>query len=288
MRDQAEGLRRKINKIHSPFNHAKTIAIVSGKGGVGKSNLSINFAIGLSKKGIKVLLVDMDIGMGNVHILLGRNTEHTLADYFEKNQTITDIILEGPEGLSYISGGSGLSSLMEWDEERLLYFIDGLEILHEKYDYILFDMGAGATSYGLELLMSVDDVLVVTTAEPTSITDAYSMMKYIHNKDKEKPFYIVCNRVHQPKEGKETTRRLQDAMSKFLNKETILLGNIPEDPLIQRSVREQIPFSILYPNAPATKALATLIDRFTSDELNHSTERKGSLMIRLKSFFFER
>jgi flagellar biosynthesis protein FlhG len=287
MRDQAEGLRQKIKQSHSQENHAKTIAIVSGKGGVGKSNISINFAIGLSKRGIKVLLVDMDIGMGNVHILLGRNTEHTLADFFEKNRTITDIILEGPDGLSYISGGSGLSSLMEWDEERLFYFIEGLEILHEKYDYILFDMGAGATSYGLELLMCVDDVLVVTTAEPTSITDAYSMMKYIYNKDKDKPFYIVCNRVHHAKEGKETTRRLQDAMIKFLNKETILLGNIPEDPLIQRSVREQVPFSILYPNAPSSRALTALIDRFTS-EVSHSTKRKGSLMIRLKSFFFER
>ncbi|WP_411747955.1 P-loop NTPase, partial [Psychrobacillus psychrotolerans] len=177
MRDQAEELRMKM--LRNQNRLGRSLAVVSGKGGVGKSNFSINFSTTLSGHGKKVVLIDMDIGMGNIHILLGKSVQYNLKDYLVGEQPIESVLFEGPNGLQYISGGSGLSGVMEWTDEMFNRLIEAFEYLQKTFDYIVFDMGAGATSQTLDLLMSVDDIIVITTAEPTSITDAYSMMKYI-------------------------------------------------------------------------------------------------------------
>lgn len=285
MRDQAEQLRRKILEQNRALG--KSIAIVSGKGGVGKSNFSTNFASLLAKEGKKVAILDMDIGMGNIHILLGKSVQYSLKDYLEGRTSIEDVLFEGPNGIYYVSGGSGMSSLIEWTDEMFQLLIQAFEHLQKQFDFILFDMGAGATNWSLELLTTIDEIIVISTAEPTAIMDAYSMMKYVHLKDKDKTFYVLCNRAFNREEGQDTTNRLAGAMQKFLSKEVIVLGALPEDPVVRKAVKEQIPFSLLFPEAPITKSLQQIVNRF----IHHQTEEvyidKGStnFLFKLKRMF---
>ncbi|MFX3674087.1 MAG: MinD/ParA family protein [Paenisporosarcina sp.] len=285
MRDQAESLR--MHMLRSQGKIGRSIAVVSGKGGVGKSNFSINFSSMLSSMGKKVVLVDMDIGMGNIHILLGKSVPTSLKDYLVDQQPLESVMYEGPNGMIYISGGSGLNGVLEWTEDMFSRLIQAFEHLQKEFDVILFDMGAGATNQTLDLIGAVDDVIVISTAEPTAITDAYSMMKYIHFKDPHKNFYVVCNRAFTPDEGRDTVTRLSFAMLKFLDKEVTVLGSLPEDPVVRKAVKEQVPFSILYPDAEISKTLHMMTLRFTefSNEEVHATERSNTFISRLKNMF---
>lgn len=284
MRDQAEELRMQM--LRSQNKLGRSIAVVSGKGGVGKSNFSMNFTTTLSAARKKVVLIDMDIGMGNIHILLGKTVPTNLKDYLVGDKAIEEVMFEGPNNLQYISGGSGLSGVLEWTDDMFNRLIQAFEYLQKNFDYIVFDMGAGATSQTLDLLVSVDDIIVITTAEPTSITDAYSMMKFIYFKDPDKNFFLLCNRAFSEEEGIDTTSRLKLAMSQFLSKEIVVLGSLPEDPVVRASVKEQVPFSILYPQAAITKKLKQIVSRFSHFELEEETTSKQSTFIsRLKSLF---
>ncbi|WP_332648377.1 MinD/ParA family protein [Lysinibacillus sp. 54212] len=285
MRDQAEKLRMKM--LESEGALGKSIAVVSGKGGVGKSNFTMNFATLLAKEGKRVVILDMDIGMGNIHILIGKSVQYSLKDYLEGNLTITEVMYEGPNDLHYISGGSGMGSLLDWSGNTFDLLIEAFEHLQKSFDYILFDMGAGATNWSLELLVSVDEIIVISTAEPTAIMDAYSMMKYINLKDSQKTFYLLCNRAFTVEEGRETVNRLHSAMNKFLKKECVILGSLPEDPIVRKAVREQVPFTISYPDAPITKTMRQIVQRFIhhrEDEVHAPIESKNFLS-KLKSIF---
>ncbi|MCT6923565.1 MinD/ParA family protein [Metasolibacillus sp.] len=285
MRDQAEILRMKM--LESQGALGKSLAIVSGKGGVGKSNFTTNFAALLAKEGKNVVILDMDIGMGNIHILFGKTTEYSLKDYLQGNVTLKQAMFEGPNGVRYISGGSGMSALVEWSDSMFEALIEAFRQLQQSFDYILFDMGAGATNWSLDLLTSIDEIIVISTAEPTAIMDAYSMMKFIHLKDSEKTFYLLCNRVMSKEEGQETLSRLNGAMQKFMSKEVIPLGSLPEDPVVRKAVREQVPFTILYPNAPISKTMQQIVQRFlqeTTEEI-HAPKHSNNFLTKLKSIF---
>lgn len=283
MRDQAEELRLRMLRNHSQLG--RSIAVVSGKGGVGKSNFSTNFTAMLSAQGKKVVLIDMDIGMGNIHILLGKSAPHNLKDYLVGEKLLESVMFDGPNGMKYISGGSGLNGVLEWSDSMFQRLIEAFEFLQKSYDYILFDMGAGATSQTLDLLVALDDIIVITTAEPTSITDAYSMMKYIHLKDPQKSFFLLCNRAFSKDEGEDTTARLKLAMSKFLSKEVVVLGSLPEDPNVRKAVQQQVPFSILYPQSEISKKLSTIVSKFTEEQLEAVSSNPSKFIDKLKSLF---
>lgn len=286
MRDQAEALRLKMMKQQGELGRA--IAVVSGKGGVGKSNFTMNFAMTLAQKGKKVVIVDMDIGMGNIHVLIGKNASYSLKDYLEGNKLLDEVIFEGPYNLKYISGGSGMSGVLEWSEVLFERLIHAFEQLQKSFDYILFDMGAGATSWSLDLLTSIDEIIVLSTAEPTSITDAYSMMKYIHTRDADKQFYILCNRAYSKEEGMETNERLKRTMKRFLDKEVTVLGSLPEDSVVRKAVREQVPFSLAYPDALITKTLHLIVARFMehrAEEVHAHDQSAGKFLTKLRNIF---
>src|SRR5699024_1692753 len=174
MHDQAERLRNRMNG-HVEENNCKTIAVISGKGGVGKSTTVLNFAIEMQNKGKRVLIFDLDIGMGNIDILLGQPSKYTILNFLEEFLPIHDMIETGPKGLSYIAGGSGFNDLLELDEAKLNYFFSQYELLTKDYDYIFFDLGAGVSKSSLAFILASDECFLVTTPEPTSIADAYSM-----------------------------------------------------------------------------------------------------------------
>lgn len=284
MHDQAEALRMKMLKAQGGL--AKSIAIVSGKGGVGKSNFSTNFAHSLRLKGKKVIVVDMDIGMGNIHILLGVAPQYSLKDYLTGQQDLEDVINSDEDGLVFISGGSGLDTVLDWSEDMFDRLLIAFEQLQTEYDFILFDMGAGATQRSIELIIAVDEVIVISTTEPTSITDAYSMMKFICLKDPDKKFSIVSNRVTRLDDGNDAVTRLQYAMRKFLDKETSILGFLPEDAAVHKAVVAQKPFILLYPNALISKRMTAIASVFVEMDLDSDKQGTGFLQ-KLKGIFLK-
>ena len=287
MKDQAEKLRQKM--LGSDEKIGRSIAVISGKGGVGKSNFTTNFATLLTKSGKKVVILDMDIGMGNVHILVGKSAKYSLKDYLDGNLALEDVMFSTSEGVNYISGGSGMSSLMDWSPEVFGRLITALETLQKEYDFVLFDMGAGIVDWSLDLLTSLDEMIVISTAEPTSIMDAYSMMKFIHLKDESKTFYILCNRAFNIEEGQDTTKRLKTVMERFLEKEVIVLGSLPEDPVVRQAVRQQSLFTMLYPDAPISKTMQKIVKQFISHQVEmeevHTAEKSNKFLSKLKGIF---
>ncbi|HAQ06196.1 MAG TPA: cobyrinic acid a,c-diamide synthase [Bacillus bacterium] len=288
MNDQAEKLRNRL-KQNNFENEAKTIAVVSGKGGVGKSNFSLNFSISLARKGHRILLFDLDIGMGNIEILMGRTSPYSIADYLSGKSSIEEVIFQGPEGVEYISGGTGLSQLIRMDQHAVHQFIFSLGELLKKYDYIVFDMGAGLSEETLSILLSVSEIFVITTTEPTSLMDAYATMKHIHKADSSLPFYLVVNRAGSVKEGNETMSRLEDVLGKFLGRSPIKLGILPDDRSVKEAVKRQIPFVMYNERSQVSKGMAAIVDKYIN-KITYGAEKREnrSFTSRFRQFLFER
>lgn len=283
MTDQASALRKKLASIDTNENNPITIGVISGKGGVGKSNISLNFSIALAKYGKKVLLFDMDIGMGNIDILLGITTHHSISDLFNSNLSITDLLVKGPEGIDYIAGGNGLSSLFKLSESNSEYLTQQLQLILNQYDYVMFDMGAGMSEENVKFLMAMDEIFVITTPEPTSITDAYSAMKYLCMFDHSIPFNLLVNRAQSEAEGIQTFKRLKQVVSKFLSKEISLLGVLSDDKTVPKAVSHQVPFILYSPKAMVSKSLYEMMTRYV-DKTNDVTSNNQSFISKLQRF----
>ncbi|PAE21407.1 MinD/ParA family protein [Robertmurraya siralis] len=287
MKDQAEALRRRLNNM-SKLRKMKALAVVSGKGGVGKSNFSLNFAISLCRKGYKVLLFDMDVGMGNIDILLGKSSKYTIVDFFDKKESLNNVVMEGPENLHYIAGGTGLNRLFKLDKDMIEKFTEEFSAVLNAYDYVIFDMGAGVTEETLQLILSVDEIILVTTPEPTSITDGYAMLKHIHMQNEKVPFLVVVNRTIEKNDGLITFNRLNSVTKKFLRRELKLLGMIPDDKSVRIAVANQTPF-VLTTKSLTSKALVELTERYEQENFNEMQSSNAIQFVsKLKRFLFER
>lgn len=286
MTDQAEQLRKRLLAMKNGKNHAKTLAVASGKGGVGKSNFILNFSLSLAKENKKVLLFDLDIGMGNIEILLGESARKNIVDFLEKAASLEDVIQTGPEGLSYISGGSGLSVLFDLGEEKFHYFLSELETVFDCYDFIIFDMGAGISEDSLKFLLSVDEIFLITTEEPTSLTDAYGVVKYITNRNSLIPISMVINRSFSERDGYGVYQRFSGALNRFLHIEIKLLAILPDDDTVRKSVVRQIPFVIEYPKSKISKAvIQTAAEYLQAKEEVIKSSHSIPFITKLKSFF---
>ena len=266
----------------------KTLAIVSGKGGVGKSNFALNFAISLKKKGNSVLLFDMDIGMGNIDILMGISTPYSIIDFFTSAVSLKKLIGKAPGGIHYITGGSGLTELTKINENDIKHFFDEFSIILNEYDYVLLDMGAGMDETSLRFVLSVDEVIVLTTSEPTSITDAYAAMKYIIMKNNQIPLSLLVNRASSEKEGIDTYNRISNVLKHFLGKSSELLGVLPEDKMISQAVKIQTPFFVHNTRSPASKALMKITEKYCHKEESQLNNSKVNFITKLKRFLHER
>ncbi|MFD2044121.1 MinD/ParA family protein [Ornithinibacillus salinisoli] len=287
MHDQAEGLRRKFEMLQQP-RQAKTISFVSGKGGVGKSNVALNFSLELCRNGKKVILVDLDIGMGNVEILLGLQANKTIVDMLHDHIPIYDIIETGPCDLAYISGGSGLADVFTMDQEKMAHFFEQYNKLTQLYDYIIFDMGAGATPTSMAFVLAADECIVVTTPEPTSITDAYSMIKHIVTQQSSMPIYVLLNRSTSPKNGLKSLERFKRVIKHFLNFEVKFLGVLPDDQVVTKAVIRQIPYSLYNERAAVSKSLKQLTKSYISDTQESTHNEPSSFIQKFKRLIKER
>lgn len=270
MLDQAENLRRLANKDNSK-KKAKIITITSGKGGVGKSNFVVNMGITLHKKGKKVLIFDADIGMGNDDVLMGVLPRYNVFDLLE-GKDINEVVVEGPYGINLLPGGSGINYIENLEEKERLAFIEKLTSLDE-YDYIFIDTGAGINKNVLAFIACSEETIVITTPEPTSLTDAYSLIKATDHFKLTNTANVIVNRAFSIKDGEETYNKLKRAVDKFLTIKINYLGSISEDRKLVEGVRAQVPFTILHPKCDASRSIERISNKLIG---NASVENMGA------------
>lgn len=259
MRDQAESLRKSIEeyrkkKQSKEVRHLKVIAVASGKGGVGKTNFSVNLAIALKELGNNVVVFDADLGLANVDVIIGVVPKHNLYDVIYNNKEIDDIIINGPSGIKVVPGGSGVESLSNLNDEQRKSLSEKFGRLKDT-DILIIDTGAGISKNVISFMAVSDDIIVVTTPEPTSITDAYSLIKVVLKYVPRSKLHVMVNRVSGDREATLTYQRLKSAVKNFLNKDIDYLGFIVDDIKVKKAVMEQTPFKVAYPDSYASKCV---------------------------------
>lgn len=255
MRDQAERLRelaKRSLEMNSLRSQARVIAVASGKGGVGKTNFTVNFALALQEAGKRAVIFDADLGMANIDVVLGIVPTFNLTHVIKGQKTLQEIMVEGPSGLKILPGSSGVEDLVQLSELQVQNLVKDWSNLEEDFDYILVDMGAGIHSDVLNFLRAADDIIVILTPEPPSITDAYSLIKVLVQKGVANTLKLVVNQATDVEEGQQIYRRVSKVANEFLQADLEMLGIVPRDEKVSASVKRQRPFILEYPNTDAS------------------------------------
>lgn len=269
--DQAEKLRNVVklkSQNHKP--NARVITVTSGKGGVGKSNVAVNLAVQFQKLGKQVLVFDADFGLANVEVMFGAIPKYNLGDLIYRGKGIQEIISEGPLGIGFISGGTGISGLNELSQDQTLYLVKSLRELDQLADVILVDTGAGISNHVLEFVMASPEVVLVTTPEPSSLTDSYSLLKSLYRNPKFCPqdtrISVLANRVTSAEEGRNVYEKLNSVVTQFLQGELSFVGMIPQDNALEKSVRLQKTVSLNVPSSKSAKAFEVIASNLLNNE----------------------
>lgn len=276
--DQAEQLRIiKASQQNRPL--ARVITVTSGKGGVGKSNTAINLAIQFRKMGKKVIILDADFGLANIEIMFGAVPKHNLCDLIYQGKNIKEIITWGPMEVGFISGGSGIAGMSNLGRDYLSYIIQNLAELDAIADVIIVDTGAGIADAVLEFLVASGEILLVTTPEPTSITDSYSLLKalYRHPRFREDNTKVkmIANRVEKEAEGDALFHKLNAVVARYLKIPMTYLGSVPQDNQLVRAVMQQMPVSLQQPNAKSSQAYERIARRLLEKEETERQPKRG-------------
>ena len=238
-----------------PPRLAHATAFVSGKGGVGKSNLALNLSIALACRGRKVVLFDADMGMANLDVLCGLTPQATLEDVVKGRAKLRDVLVTGPGGFQLVPGASGVAAMANLDGLSRRRIISQLSLLDDVADHLLIDMGAGISSSVIPFAAVADRVVVVTTPEPTAMTDAYGVIKTLVNRGFGSRLELVVNMAHTHDEGLGVFRRIHRVVRQFLGAELRLAAILPHDPLLSSAVRVRKPVLLASPHAPITRAI---------------------------------
>jgi len=258
--DQAPRFRSLAQDQHagSPLFAARVLAITSGKGGVGKTNVAAGLALALAQQGQRVVVMDANFGLANLDILLGLSPKYTLEHVLRGEKVLEEILLKGPLGMQILPASSGIQELTQLDTMSELRLVQGLQRVAETVDWLLIDTAAGIHESVLKLLLAAQEVILVATPEPTSLVDAYAMVKVLHLREPSKPLWLLVNNGQSAEEAQETVDQLQAATERFLGKELKVLGMIPNDPHILQAVRQQRGVVDLFPHSPAARAFQAI------------------------------
>lgn len=269
--DQAVGLREKKDtnrnpSISQPLNlfqrPVRVIAVSSGKGGVGKSTVVVNLAVAFDRLGQRVLIMDADLGLANIDIFLGLTPKQNISHVLKGNRQLHEVLVNGPGKIRIMPASSGVQELTQLTDEQKLLFLEMLDELETDVDVLLIDTAAGISDTVLYFNVAAQERIIVVTPEPTSLTDAYALIKVLYTRNGERHFRILSNGVEDDKAGKTIFSKLSKVADHFLDGISLdYLGNIPKDPRIPEALMQQRPFIEAFPNAPAAKSFRALAER---------------------------
>lgn len=289
--DQAQNLRNIVKKntvIKENEKKSRIITVTSGKGGVGKTSVSINLAIQFRLQGKSVIIFDADFGLANIEVMIGAIPKYNLSDLIYRGKDLNDIIMKGPMDIGFISGGSGISGFGDLTKEQLTYLVYKIKELESMADIIIIDTGAGISSAVMDFVVVSNEVILVTTPEPTSITDSYSLLKALNKRDdfdkSQNHIKIVANRVRSYEEGANLYNKLNVVVNKFLNFNIEFLGIIENDENMSKAVIQQKPISMAYPNSKGAKSFKKISDTLLEKKTTDEDEQKGLAFMLLGRF----
>lgn len=274
MGDQLDHLRQDLARRPAPstpqprsvrsFRQARVLAVASGKGGVGKTNLVVNLATTLIRQGQRVLIFDADLGMANVDVLLNISPPHNLSHAIHGTLPLDEIIYRTSTGLQILAGVNGTDGFADLPESQRLLLMQRLAYLEEQFDWLIIDCGAGVDSNVLGFACTADEVLVVCTPEPTAMMDAYGLLKLIHLRGGTPQFRLIMNMVERPQEGQTAAGSIMDVSEKFLQLNIQKVHYVPRDPALGQAVRRQTPIVEMFPGSPASRAIRAIAADLTS------------------------
>ncbi|OQX20180.1 MAG: flagellar synthesis regulator FleN [Desulfobulbaceae bacterium A2] len=259
----------------------RVFAITSGKGGVGKTAVTANLAVALAQLGKRVLILDADLGLANIDVMLGLAPHYNLNHFFIGEQSLEAILVEGPAGIKILPAGSGVQTFTRLDSQQKLRLLEALDAMHNDFDVVLIDTEAGISENVTYFNTAAQDIIVVTTPEPTAITDAYALMKVLSTHYHEKHFNLLVNLVQNEEEALDVFRKLTMVANRYLDISIDYLGSLPSDRLMLDAIRRQQPVISLHPTSRLAIAFAGL-GRLIAQDPSH-LEAKGSVQ-----FFWKR
>ncbi len=274
MVDQAQNLRELVRQYQKK---ARVIAVTSGKGGVGKTSTSVNLAITLAARGGRVVLLDADLGLANVEVLMGLSSMFNLEHVIEGQKRLTEILVRAPGGIELIPGSSGLSRMADLPHQARQRILEGIEELQDEVEFIVIDTMAGIGQNAVSFATAADEVLLVTTPEPSAIVDAYAMLKTIYSLRKDSIIRLVVNMVGNQAQAKAVATKLSNVSQQYLGRNLSYLGCLPRDPHVSQAVMQSQPFALLYPNAPAAKYMQVLASRLVHQPISAEPARESFL-----------
>jgi flagellar biosynthesis protein FlhG len=298
MSDQAESLRRIVDdlrirnqaavKVDMPVKRARVITVTSGKGGVGKTNMTVNMAIAMSQLGLRVVILDVDFGLANIDVLFGIVPKYSLVDLIRDERSIFEVLADGPNNIKFLSGGSGVEELVRLDRNQLRKFVSSISLLDKLYDVILIDTGAGLNQNVMSFILAADEVVLVTTPEPTAMTDAYALVKMVAKRDKRKQIRLLVNKADSAREAEDVLSKLSAVSEKFLSLKLEKLGYILYDDAVTKAVRQQKPFLLGNARSVASKQLVKITEVLVSSnpdkEMSEPAGAKGFIQKLLSIF----
>lgn len=258
MADQAQSLRDFVKENRQ---RCRVLAVTSGKGGVGKTSTSINLSIALAAAGARVTVLDADLGLANVEVLLGLNSLYNLQHVINGEKSITEILVEGPGGIDVVPGSSGLAKLADLGPRARENVMNGLKDLQASADFVIIDTMAGIGQNAVAFAAAADEVLLVTTPEPSAIVDAYAMVKTVHQMRGDAVFRLIVNLAANPQQAKAVAGKLSYVSQQYLGRKLSYLGDIVRDPHVSKAVMQSYPFVLLFPTCPAAACIKELAAR---------------------------
>ncbi|HZX46197.1 MAG TPA: MinD/ParA family protein [Clostridia bacterium] len=284
--DQADKLRKIVRSLREKSdsimdravqkskNRARLIAVTSGKGGVGKTSITVNLAIQLCRSGYRVVIIDGDLGLANVEVIMGIVPKYSMYDLINSKLDLSDILVEGPAGIKFISGGTGMIELADLGRQEFDRILCTMSALDNYADFILIDTGAGISSGVTSFVLAAREVILVTSPEPTSITDAYAVLKVISQNNANCSVKLILNMVEGRREAEDVLGRLNTAAEKFLGTGIKGLGYLVRDPAVGRAIRMQTPFVVAFPNCAAARGIGRIAARIL-DNTEYQVESEG-------------
>ncbi len=245
----------------------RVYSITSGKGGVGKTAVTANIAVSLAKLGKKVLILDADLGLANIDVVFGLAPKYNLNHFFSGEQELSTILVEGPSGVKILPAGSGVQNFTRLDSRQKQKLLDSLDLMHNDFDFVLIDTEAGISENVTYFNTAAQEILVVTTPDPTAITDAYALMKLLSTQYHEKRFNLVVNMIQAEEEALDVYRKLTMVSNRYLDISIEFLGSIPADRQMIDAIRKQKVIVELYPASRITSAFTQLAGTLCSEQI---------------------